>query len=312
MKIKGRQEEFIVIGENIHTTRIVLRRGKHVSATPDGQEAVRFINNQGKERFLTIPDEVKNTQDYQEGRIKHINIAVRAAMNTDEARAAIGIEYLDMQIQRQLNSGADFLDINVDEISIREQDQQDAMQWLTAFVQDRSSAPLCIDSSNSDTIEVGLRACSNHAGKTMLNSASLERVSALDLVRKYDCKVIVTAAGGSGMPNNAEERIDNASHMVDRAIEMGINACDIYIDPLMFPISVNTDSGNHVFEAIRHLRQKYGPEIHISGGFSNVSFGLPCRRLINDVFFVLAIEAGADSGIIDPFTSNPSQVLKSK
>jgi 5-methyltetrahydrofolate--homocysteine methyltransferase len=97
--------------------------------------------------------------------------------------------------------------------------------------------------------------------------------------------------------------------MIDAAVQRGIDLGDMYVDPLMFPISVNTDSGNHVLDAIRQLRRRYGPEIHITGGFSNVSFGLPCRRLINDVFSILAIETGADSGIIDPVSSNPREVF---
>ena len=143
----------------------------------------------------------------------------------------------------------------------------------------------------------------------MLISAWLERMSALDLVGAHNACVVVTAAGKSGMPQNTEERVGNASRMVDAAIEKGIALGEIYIDPLMFPISVDQDFGNHVFDAIRQLRQKYGPEIHITGGFSNVSFGLPCRKLINDAFAVLAIEAGADSGIVDPVANDLRQVF---
>jgi 5-methyltetrahydrofolate--homocysteine methyltransferase len=84
---------------------------------------------------------------------------------------------------------------------------------------------------------------------------------------------------------------------------------DIYIDPLMFPISVDQQYGNHVFDAIRQLRNHYGPDVRITGGFSNVSFGLPCRKLINDVFSVLAIEAGADSGIVDPVANDLGRIF---
>ena len=89
----------------------------------------------------------------------------------------------------------------------------------------------------------------------------------------------------------------------------GISIEDIFIDPLVFPISVDAEFGNHCLDAIRLLRQRYGNEIHITGGFSNVSFGLPSRRLINDVFINLAVDAGADSGIIDPVTSKMQDVL---
>ena len=76
------------------------------------------------------------------------------------------------------------------------------------------------------------------------------------------------------------------------------------MDPLVFPISVDGQFGEHCLDAIRELRARYGAEIHMTGGMSNVSFGIPGRRLINDVFLVLAIEAGADSGIIDPVANN--------
>jgi len=309
MKLEGHDGNFIVIGENIHTTRVYLRRGVHITTPPAGVESVRFLNTNDEERFLPVSEQVRNSQDFEGGRVKHVKVALQAAMGSDADLAKLGSEYLEAQIKRQIDRGADFLDLNVDEISLKDVEQQAAMEWLVSFVQERSSVPLCIDSSNSDTIELGLRACDNRAGRTMLNSASLERIDALDLVGKYDACVIVTAAGESGMPQDADERVANASRITDAAIAKGIALPDIYIDPLMFPISVDQQYGNHVLDAIRQLRDKYGPDIRITGGFSNVSFGLPCRKLINDVFTVLAIEAGADSGIVDPVANDLGRVF---
>ncbi len=73
------------------------------------------------------------------------------------------------------------------------------------------------------------------------------------------------------MPQDVEDRVGNATCITDAAIEKGVALQDIYIDPLMFPISVNQEFGNHVFDAIRQLRDNYGPDINITGGFSNVS-----------------------------------------
>jgi 5-methyltetrahydrofolate--homocysteine methyltransferase len=84
---------------------------------------------------------------------------------------------------------------------------------------------------------------------------------------------------------------------------------DIFVDPLMFPIAVDSNYGKHVFDAIKQIRADFGDEIHITGGMSNVSFGIPKRRLVNDVFLYLAIEAGADSGIIDPITTSAERSL---
>jgi 5-methyltetrahydrofolate corrinoid/iron sulfur protein methyltransferase len=79
---------------------------------------------------------------------------------------------------------------------------------------------------------------------------------------------------------------------------------DIYIDPLVFPISTDGNNGKAFLEAVASIRKTYGPAIHISGGFSNVSFGMPARKLINQVFSYLAVENGADGGIVDPIQIN--------
>jgi cobalamin-dependent methionine synthase I len=143
----------------------------------------------------------------------------------------------------------------------------------------------------------------------MLNSASLERIDSLDFVRRSGGPVIVTAAGASGMPNGTEQRVANATAIVEAALAKEIPLTRLYVDPLVFPISVDGAFGHHVLDAIREIRERYGPDIHITGGMSNVSFGIPNRRLINDAFLVMAIEAGADSGILDPLTNPPERAL---
>ena len=302
-------KEFIIIGENVHTTRVVLRKGKLVTNNRDGVESVRYLDSKKKRRYLTIPDDVKETQDYEEGRVKHVKIAIQAAMGGEGADASEGLTYVYRLVQRQVDAGADFIDLNVDEISLRPQEQKEAMQWLVQTVEEMCPVPLSVDSSNVETIQAGLEAGDGRAGRMLLNSASLERLEALDLAKQNDTQVIVTAAGESGMPQDDAERIANSSRMVDAALDRGISIGDIFIDVLIFPISVDSAFGIHAFDTIRQLRDKYGPDIHITGGFSNVSFGLPCRRIVNDVFMCLAIEAGADSGIVDPVTSKPSKVL---
>jgi 5-methyltetrahydrofolate--homocysteine methyltransferase len=183
------------------------------------------------------------------------------------------------------------------------------MRWLVELLAPVSSVPLSIDSSNLDIIRSGMEAAGSAAGAPMLNSASLERLEALAVAKEAGGPVIVTASGDSGMPDGADERVTNASKIVEAATDAGIPLDRLYVDPLVFPISVDGDFGDHCLDAIRAIRERYGPEIHITGGMSNVSFGLPNRRLINDAFLVLAIEAGADSGIIDPITNPPERAL---
>jgi 5-methyltetrahydrofolate--homocysteine methyltransferase len=295
---------FIVIGENIHTTRIIRSPSPRLVEDDASRPAILFTDEHGEQRHLPIPEEELRTQEYEEGRVKHVRSAVRAARNGE----AVGLDYLRQMAFEQIDNGAAYLDVNVDEYSHKLGEQIETMRYLVEFLGPASSVPLSIDSSNQEIIQAGLEAADHHAGAPMLNSASLERLDALDLASETGGPVIVTAAGDSGMPSNAEERVENASRMIDAAGEKGIPLDRIYVDPLMFPISVDGDFVTHVLDAIRAIRGRYGPEIHITGGMSNVSFGLPNRRLLNDAFLLMAIEAGADSGIIDPIQNDIERV----
>jgi cobalamin-dependent methionine synthase I len=309
LKPQGSDQDFAVIGENLHCTRALLRTGKHIATAPGGEEAIRYVATNGATRYLVIPEEIKKRQDYQEGRVKHVAVAVRDAMSGSEPAAGEGKEYLGTLAERQIKTGADFLDLNVDEVSLRHNEQIAAMQWLVRFIEEVSSIPLSIDSSNIDTIRAGVEACVGKAGPPMLNSASLERLDALELAKERNLPVIVTAAGDSGMPQDSEQRLANATRIIEAALAKSIAIENLYVDTLVFPISVDGQFGNHYLDATRQLRARYGEKIHLTGGLSNVSFGLPCRRLINEVFINLAVEAGADSGIVDSVANNLHEIF---
>jgi cobalamin-dependent methionine synthase I len=309
VKLQDKAKEFFVIGENIHTTRVILRAGKLMGANANGEEAIRYVTSSGEISYLTIPTDIKDRQDYQEGRVKHIMIAVRSAMSGVEPAATEGMTYLKSLAEKQVRAGADFLDLNIDEVSLRIAEQKAAMRWLVDAIEPLSCVPLSIDSSNLEILLAGIDACKGTAGKPLLNSASLERIEALDLAKERDLPVVVTAAGASGMPQNAEERVENASRMIDAALVKGIPPDRMYVDVLIFPISVDTQFVIHCLDSYRQLREKYGHQIHLTGGLSNVSFGLPCRKLINEVFINLAVEAGADSGIVDPVANDLNRVF---
>ncbi len=297
---------FIVIGENVHTTRILRRSSPRLIEDERNGPSIAFTDERGEPRLVPIPAEEQRTQEYIEGRIKHVRSAVRVAKNGDR----VGIDYLRKLALEQIEAGASFLDVNVDEYSHKLPEQIETMVFVVELLAAVSSVPLSIDSSNEEIIQAGMSAASSTVAPPMLNSASLERIEALDLASDAGGPVVVTAAGSSGMPSNTDERVANACRMVDAALEKGIPLRLIYVDPLMFPISVDGDFGRHVLDAIKAIRDRYGPEIHITGGMSNVSFGLPNRRLINDAFLTLAIEAGADSGIVDPIQNDIQRVLE--
>jgi 5-methyltetrahydrofolate--homocysteine methyltransferase len=298
---------FIIIGENVHTTRIVRRRDARVGLDESGREAIAFVDADGEQRWLPVSSAEQATMEYEEGRIKHVRNALRMAMaEADDADVALA--YLHAIARSQVEAGAAFLDVNVDEVSIKLADQTAAMRWLVGAISPAVPVPLSIDSSNLEIIEAGIEAADRHAGAPMLNSASLERLEALDLAVATGGPVIITAAGSSGMPSGADERVGFVAQMVAHAEDRGIEHDRLFIDPLVFPISVDGEFGHHCLDAIRTIRSRW-PDAHITGGMSNVSFGLPNRRLINDAFLVMAIEAGADSGIIDPILNPPARAL---
>lgn len=297
--------EFVVIGENIHATRIVPRSSPRVGFDDHGREAISFLDAAGVERRLPVSDAERASANYQEGKIKHVRLAIWTAMTREEPDATMALAYLEAMVAGQLGAGAHYLDLNVDEVSLDLSEQIEVMRWLVRTIGPWTNAPLAIDSPNPAIIEAGLEeAAAGNFGLPMVNSASLDRVEVLELAVGTGGPVVVTAAGESGIPSDADGRVQNASRLVELALGRGIPLERIYVDPLVFPISVDGASGTHCLEAFRRLRDEFGPEIHLTGGMSNVSFGLPSRRLVNDAFLLLAIESGANSGILDPVACN--------
>lgn len=243
---------FIAIGENIHATRVVLRKGRRV-AVRAGAVAVLYRAADGAERALPVPEAAKKTKDYEEGRVKHVQIAIETAMETGDP--AEGRRYIEALVRHQERAGAAFLDLNVDEMSPKLEVQTAAMAWLARTVQGMAALPLSIDSSSIDVIRAGLEALAPGGAQAMLNSASLERLDALALARAHGCRVVVTAAGEKGMPDGAEERVANAARMIEAAGGAGFAEGDVYVDPLVFPVSVDGRYGRHCLDAIRALRR---------------------------------------------------------
>jgi cobalamin-dependent methionine synthase I len=302
-------EDFAIVGENIHTTRIVLRDGKRHRTLDDGAEIVTYTDPEGNPATMSVPDWYKSTQPYEQGQIKHFMIAVRGGTGDDETQQAEGRAYVQAEALRQIKAGAAFLDVNVDEVSYKLDIQIACMRWMVNAVQEVSTVPLSIDSSNAEIIAAGMAECDASLGRPMINSVALERPEVFDLVVEHNGRAIITAAGESGMPSDANERVANVTRLIEEATKRGIGLSDLFVDLLVFPISVDGTYGRHFLDAVEELRRRYGTELHVTGGLSNVSFGLPMRKLINDTFIRLCIESGADSGIIDPIQSKVDQVL---
>ena len=303
-------DNYIAIGENIHATRALRRDGKRVATLDDGTEGVPFKDIKGELHLLNVPEHFKKTQPYEQGQIKHFMIAIWKGIHGNADDQEQGTKYVVQEANRQAKAGAKFLDLNVDEVSYDIAEQKRSMRWLVKTVQNVATVPLSIDSSNPEIIAEGLAAYNGVAGSPLLNSVALERVDALDLVERYSSHVMITAASADGMPENAEQRLENVGKLIEETMKRGIEPDRVYVDPLAFPISVSKEYGRHFLDATTLIRTHFGNDIHISGGMSNVSFGLPKRLLINDVFIRLAIEHGSDSGIIDPLNNKISRIIR--
>jgi 5-methyltetrahydrofolate corrinoid/iron sulfur protein methyltransferase len=301
VKQAGSGTEFIIIGENIHCSRIVKREGARAGVAPDGRAGVRFPDGDG-ESWVPLPDSILESKEFTtSARIKHVMAAVRQGL-AGGAEADVAARYVAWMAERQIAGGADYLDLNVDEISPEVAGRLEAMQWLVAAVGPISSVPLSIDSSDAAVLEAGLTAIDAgwaHGATPMINSASTERPEVLELVKDRGTPVVLSCTGAS-MPSGTADRVERAEQIIGMALDLGLPEERLFVDPLVIPIGVDHMAGAAYLDAVRTIRERFGSGIHITGGVSNISFGLPARRLISDVFLDLCVEAGQDSGIIDP------------
>jgi cobalamin-dependent methionine synthase I len=119
------------------------------------------------------------------------------------------------------------------------------------------------------------------------------------LACEYGCGVVALCSPESGMTDTLDTRLLMADKLISHLTAKGIAARDIYIDPMLKPIGAQDSAGLEALETISRLRALY-PDCHISCGLSNLSFGLPKRRLLNRAFAIAAIVAGLDAAIADP------------
>jgi hypothetical protein len=297
------QKKLIVVGENIHCTRIYKVGGNLVKKLDSGAYAIVY-GAKGESRTLAIPEVFYKTADWEAGKIKHCAVAVWQGLYGDAAGKAAAIDYLQYLALRQQAADASFLDVNVDEFSTDIEERCRAVKWVAQVVQAKSKLPLSVDSSNPTILRAGLEACDQKRGSPMVNSVSLERQSSIAVAAEFKAVVIASAAGEKDLPSNTEQRLKNITELMPKLHAVGIKGGAVYVDPLVFPVATDSNNAKSFLDAVTAIRREYGPDIHITGGLSNVSFGMPNRKLINQVFSWLAVEAGADSGIVDPLQIN--------
>ena len=291
----------IVIGENINTTRRIRATSPKI-VKEDGKVGWAYTDLDGTKRLFDITDLYpEDPAELQTARIGLIGQGVRKQ----------DMNFLRWAILSQERAGAHIIDLCVDELSVYPEERHDYMRWMVKTAQSISDVSFSIDSSDPETIKAGLEVYDHSKGRPAINSVSLEkgRDVLVEMAREQDCYVFANGSGDSGMPQNAQERIDNLTKCMDMMDRCDIPMGDRFLDPLVFPIGAGPEFGMHYLDAVKGLRAKY-PEVHIFGGLSNVSFGLPRRKLLNHAFITLAIMAGCDSIMIDPLMNAPMDYIE--
>lgn len=199
--------------------------------------------------------------------------------------------------KKQEEGGAHYLDINT---GPNAKDQIDAMKWLVQVTQEASELPLCLDSTNYDAIEAGLKECNKPA---MINSVPAERPKierVFGMAKEHDSSIIGLAMNEEGIPKDHEKRTALAMELVAAADEFDIPMEDLYIDPLILPCNVAQDHGPEVLETIRQVKLLSNPAPKTILGLSNVSQNTKAKRdLINRTYAAMAMGAGLDAAIMD-------------
>lgn len=204
-------------------------------------------------------------------------------------------DYLLSQAVQQADAGAQVLDVNV---GIPDIEEARVLPAAVKKIQAVTDLPLQIDSSDPAAIEAALRV---YNGKAIVNSVNGEEKSLssiLPVVKKYGAAVVGLTLDENGIPSKAEDRLAIAGRILKRAMDLGIPKKDVFIDCLTLTASAQQAEVKETLKAVRMVKEELG--LHTVLGVSNISFGLPCRPLVNRTFLALAMENGLDLPIINP------------
>lgn len=213
------------------------------------------------------------------------------------------MDYIVNEGIAQQEKGVHVLDVNVGLPDIDEPALLcEAVERLQAVI----DLPLQIDTADPVAMEAALR---RYNGKALVNSVSGKRESmeaVFPLVKKYGGTVIALTLDEEGIPATAEGRVAIARRIVDTAAKYGIEKKDIVFDTLTMTVSADPQAANVTLEALRRIREELG--CYTSLGVSNVSFGLPCREVLNSTFFLMALQSGLSAAIMNPHAADMMKV----
>lgn len=225
-----------------------------------------------------------------------INGSIPSVAEAIERRDA---DFIKDRAIKQANANATFIDCCA---SVPEEQEVETLKWMIDCIQEVTDLPISVDSPSADVLAQAYKFCKRPG---LFNSVSGEGdkidkifpILAMPENKKW--QVIALLSDDTGIPKSAEDRLRVFDKIMEKAKEYGISPSRIHIDPLVEMLCTSEDGIATNIEVISTVRKRY-PSIHITAAISNISFNLPVRKLINLGFTVLAMNAGLDSGILDP------------
>lgn len=233
-------------------------------------------------------------------------------INTSRKRISEAVEHQDAVFignvaKSQADAGAHYIDVNAGTFVDREAEY---LCWLVETVQNAVDLPLCLDSPSPKAL---FEAISCHRGEPMINSISLEKDrfnAMLPVVTAQPCRIVALCMAETAMPVTADERVKAGALLIEKLTAEGVALENIFMDPLVQPVSIDPHVGYAVLDAIKMFMNDF-PGVNTICGLSNVSFGLPVRRLINSTFLSLCMLQGLSAAILDPTDSSLMATLLS-
>ena len=205
-------------------------------------------------------------------------------------------KYLVDEAKKEEAAGANYIDLNAAALLDKE---AETLCWAISVLQKELNIPLSIDTPDPRVMEEGLKI---HKGQAIMNSLSGETKKTralLPFVRKYRPRVIALCLDDEGLPQNSDKELSIAARMVSLLEKEGLRQEDIFLDPLVRPVGADQKAGELFLESLEKIKKNF-PQVRTVAGISNISFGLPRRKLLNRTFLVLALRSGLDAAILDP------------
>lgn len=204
--------------------------------------------------------------------------------------------FIQNEVRIQAESGAHYIDVNAGAFMGEEADR---LKWVVETVQQATELPLCLDSADPKVLEAVIPMVK---APPMINSITYEpeRLKViLPLAVEHKAKVIALCQGESALAQTTEAKVELAAKLAEECVSAGVPLDDLYIDPLVFPLANDTQAALAALEAISRIMNNH-PGVHTVCGLTNISFGLPERKLVNRTFLISALAFGLDAVILDP------------